>query len=1010
MKSKNAKRIAAVAASLLMGLAFAGQGVTFGNIPIINSQGQPVVQIVVGGTAQPSDGVVAANIAAVIGNLAYTSTNVTATVSGTSGVNCVVTTPTCTISNAQVWLGESGTSVPASSYGIYALIGSVLNQGIPLSTPDATKTLQSTAGTQYAFPEVFSLTVSPQASPYTPVGSVPVGTTATAASNGGGVTFTGFAASGSNIDNILKVSNSQLPQLASNWGGNGENEFLWLSGFPVYDQLSTINNFRVLSAGTAYQITFNKPIQNVSSSGALGINVPIEILGQNYTILNESGGGTMSSGQSNTNTVAGGSIKLAATLVPAQTVYVGHNVTTGPWTVQLQDLGQPSSTAVSAASVAIYYNGQLTNTTSITPGTTTKFNYTGHTVYVNVQSTFAGLYAYQKWAKMQVYSNVLNLNSSRVYNQSTNPGWNVYLLWTNTTSGTKARALQSLIIYNTTTTDLAPGGSINIIQNPSLYKFSFVGDTLASSQYDQVSASLTSSSSVTYQNLAGSTTYTATNGNTITASNLTEPVQYLTVTSSIPNSLTYAGQTGSSVQYDLTPYAFTPYQDRGTNVFGNNAISFTGATGSNVVFTYNGPGAGTWVSTSNPVTVTITGYTSNSANQGASTATATFQSNTATAALSTMFYNVTGIKISRALPGALSVKVYSNSLLTSNGLANGIELAQLHDNATLLTSGAILYGPLSGQSYYAASTSTALTYNPQNGQPTTTWTLTGTPADQGKSTLATDQEQYWWFAMNSIPVTTNTGAVGAFAFGVANSTSGVNGGTIFNINYTAHFNSNVLGQSRNVTYLSSGDTKGGSSNLNVRTGFTGERGTKVTSISSSSDTFAVAKVPDTLLLTIGPSTSTNATSSTSKNYGPYKVGQSTNLANVTIANVTATCTGGSSTSSSCTVTGLTNLTATPSVTQAVTPVKLNTATTPLAVLDSNANQAATLVLVGSKYVNSVSAQLFSQNPSLASSFGPGSVVVQAFGGNRILVAGYTANQTVTAGNQFIQDLLSAASS
>ncbi|MDE1849992.1 MAG: hypothetical protein KGI00_04660, partial [Candidatus Micrarchaeota archaeon] len=142
---------------------------------------------------------------------------------------------------------------------------------------------------------------------------------------------------------------------------------------------------------------------------------------------------------------------------------------------------------------------------------------------------------------------------------------------------------------------------------------------------------------------------------------------------------------------------------------------------------------------------------------------------------------------------------------------------------------------------------------------------------------------------------------------------------------------------------------------------------------------------------------------------PYGVGQATNLANVTIGKVNATCTGGSGASSSCTVTGLANLTATPSVTQAVVPVSLNTATTPLVVLDSNANQAATLVLVGSKYVNSVSAQLFAQNPSLDSSFGTSSVVEQAFGGNRILVAGYTANQTVQAGNEFIQALLAAAS-
>ena len=86
MKGLYAKKIAAVAASVLMGLAFAGQGVVYNNVPIINTAGQPVVQIVVGSTAQPSDGVVAANIAAVIGSLAHTSTNITAVVNGQSNV------------------------------------------------------------------------------------------------------------------------------------------------------------------------------------------------------------------------------------------------------------------------------------------------------------------------------------------------------------------------------------------------------------------------------------------------------------------------------------------------------------------------------------------------------------------------------------------------------------------------------------------------------------------------------------------------------------------------------------------------------------------------------------------------------------------------------------------------------------------------------------------------------------------------------------------------------------
>ena len=90
MKTLNAKRIAAVvagAALLGVGLAFAGP-ITFQNVPIISNSGQPVVQVVIGSNAKPWDGVTAANIAAAIGNLAYTSVPVTATVNGTQANKC----------------------------------------------------------------------------------------------------------------------------------------------------------------------------------------------------------------------------------------------------------------------------------------------------------------------------------------------------------------------------------------------------------------------------------------------------------------------------------------------------------------------------------------------------------------------------------------------------------------------------------------------------------------------------------------------------------------------------------------------------------------------------------------------------------------------------------------------------------------------------------------------------------------------------------------------------------
>lgn len=989
MKSLKAKRIAAVAASVLVGLAFAGQGVTFGNIPIINSQGQPVVQIVVGSSAAPSDGVVAANIAAVIGNLAFTSTNVTATVSGTSNLKCVISTPTCTLTNQQVYLGESGLASSSSSYVFSALIGSVLNRGVSLNTPASTKSLQT--GNQYAFQESSSLTASPSASPYTTAGYVPF-STVTATNNGGGVSFPGFTDAG--YDNILQITNANLPSLLNNWGSNGESETLWVTGFPVYDQQNSVHQFQLLSAGGAYQVVFNTPIQNRTSSNSIQINTPIKLLGKSWTILSAIGAGHTA--VTSSTEVAGGKLKLASSLTPLTTLYVGQNMTTGPFTVVLQDLGQPNTNGVSPASVAVYTNGKLTNETAIAPGNAniTKFNVSGQTLYLEVNQTFAGLYAYQKWAKIQAYSNIMNVTSGHVFNQTNDPGWYTELLWTNTTStsgNANAVALKSIVIYNTTPTSLNAGQSFSFIQNPSAYKLTFVGSTLGSSNYDPVTATSSYQGSIDYQNLGAQ----AAEGPT----NITEPAQVLTVTSSIPGAFSYAGQTSSSVMYDLTPYELTTATTPG-GVTANAVGIYGSPLTSNVVLTF--PNSN-FVTSTNPLTVSVTGYpvTGNSVvGQSAITEQAQFTSAGTTAVqvgLTTPLYNVTAVKLSRALPGALTANVVTYQ--TSNS-ANTVTVGSL---TGLPNEGYIMYGPQSGKVYYSVSTATAgnaVIYNQQNGQPTSNFQLT-----MANPAVSTAVSQYGYFTMNEVAVPTNTAAQDQLNFGIYNSTGGVNANPLFQLNDSATLTSPAFtgGTRNNMTYVSTAGNP-----MNVNQGFVTERGSVVQTISPTSVTVNFAKSVGMLQFIASASNATVANTTTHV-VGPIKIGQSVpGLANVTVENVTASCAVGAS-SGNCTVSGVSNLTATPSVTQAVTPVKLNTATTPLAVLDSNANNASTLIVVGSKYVNSVAAQVFAQNPSLNSSFGPGSVVVQAFGGSRILVAGYTANQTVQAGNQFIQDLLSSSS-
>ncbi len=946
MNSLNAKRIGVLAASLLFGLAVAGS-VSFNNIPIINGAGQPVAQVVVGSQAQISDGIVAANIAAVIGNLAFTSTPVMATVSGTSGVTCTVTTPSCAISNQQVYLEESGTiAVPTGSYGISALIGSVLNQGVILGSPSATKTTLSSSN--YVFPRGSGIDQSPADSPYTVPSWVPTSTTANGASNGGG--FSAYSFTNGSNDNLLQMTNAQLPSLLSNSGSNGESEYLWLTGFPVYDQQTSpsAQNFTILSAGGAYQAVFNKPIHEPANLSKSANNAQFQLLGQNWTIVSyKLPGGTVSS---STNTVAGGEIGLASSLVPMKTVFVGENLTSGSFKVELTDLGQAANNGQSPASVSVYYNNVLTNVTAIYENTTQVFNVSGQTVDVHVGQTFAGLYAYEKWAKMQLYSGIYNITSGQVFNQSKDPGWRSELLWTNSSGNGTPTDLQSIILYNTTPKNLLPGQSFNFIQNPAEYKVTFVGDTLGNN-FDSVTFQPEFDSSIEYANTGAIT-------------NVTEPAQELVVTSSIPNAFSYGGQTSSTLTYLLGTYGLTL----------GNAVSGAPATISVSMET----GYSSSELSNQNLQLLVTGYVSN-----ASTQTITYP------------YTISGTESGASLEGNLS-RVTSMQL--TSGYLPGMVLSVMAGNALI---GTLTYNPSpvltysqSGKNYVGLTSGASVTYNQQNGQPATDFTMNSIATPTSFPPFG-HQLEFYNYSIGEYNVGGSTSSQDGISFAITNSTATDSLSAPYSLNSTTR---NKL----NATYTSSSGIT-----FPVQTGFRTERGSEVESISPSEMTLNLAKTVDTLKLVVGAAGSNSTISTSGATLGPYAIGQQTNLAGTSIANMTATCSFTASTS--CSVGGIANITASPSLSTASTPIGLNTATAPLVVVDSQANPYSIQIVVGSKYVNSVAAQIFAQNPTLDSSFGPSSVIEQAEGSNRILVAGYYANQTVQAGNQFIEALLSAAS-
>ncbi|MFQ5405897.1 MAG: S-layer protein, partial [Candidatus Micrarchaeia archaeon] len=123
MKSMNVKRIAAVASgAALVGAALAGAvSVDTNGLAgfSLYSGGEPQVKVVIGGKSQPSDAVVGANIAAMLGNLAYVDKNLE--VQGVSGLACTGAATGCAVDDSSKKVSLSVTVPGVSSANAYLM-------------------------------------------------------------------------------------------------------------------------------------------------------------------------------------------------------------------------------------------------------------------------------------------------------------------------------------------------------------------------------------------------------------------------------------------------------------------------------------------------------------------------------------------------------------------------------------------------------------------------------------------------------------------------------------------------------------------------------------------------------------------------------------------------------------------------------------------------------------------------------------------------------------------------
>lgn len=264
-------------------------------------------------------------------------------------------------------------------------------------------------------------------------------------------------------------------------------------------------------------------------------------------------------------------------------LYVGHNDTCAPFTASLTDLGQPNSNGTSPASFSIYYGNVLTNTTNLYPNQSATFTVHGIQSKLYVYQTFAGLYVYQKWAKVSF-------------------------------------------------------GLTNTITTTSTSSVSTSSTTVPGRLY-------TAFSTAQYQNLGSKSIKT-----------IIEPAELLL----------YNFNSTTSYMYDLTPYELT-------------GLKNSSAGANKVKLVYSGIGSNLWISPTNPLLVTVDGYTSKNSIAPVSEVVVFENGTNLVLTLPISLYGLTGIMPSRALPGTLTISVENssttNALNITNNTANSTSVA-----------------------------------------------------------------------------------------------------------------------------------------------------------------------------------------------------------------------------------------------------------------------------------------------------------------------------------------------
>ncbi len=473
MKSLNVKKIAVAAVGAAMiGAAFAGAVSVPSSLSSYQffSNGSPQVKIVVGSAAAASDAVAAANIAAMVGNLAYTSTPVT--INGESGLACSGSagTASCSGGSATVQVTTPGIN-PASAYQMTTLINSALNANYTggLTSQSRSSSTSFTTGLNNMISSSYSDSLNAKITP----SNTPV--LQTTSLNIGGNSI-------SEEEDMYAASTNQFSSITNSIQSNSMGAY-YVASFTPSLPICTDNAYNANTSSSSY----------CDASGNLNLigdsrNV-IQFLGQPWVVESPSNSTApvlSSDGKGVTQLVLGQESAYSPTLDIGQVVTASNGVK-----VTLNSI-----TGASGGSGGFYASFNVTATDGTTQIITLneQASQTVDGLTVHVGKIFPGLTSGVQYAEVSIYSNQITLqNAGQTISGTLNYG-----NWQSTFQGamnSNTQGISKIIVYNyNTMNSVVPGSSYSLITNSPLYNLNYIGVTNVS--YSQLTFSIVPSMSL----------------------------------------------------------------------------------------------------------------------------------------------------------------------------------------------------------------------------------------------------------------------------------------------------------------------------------------------------------------------------------------------------------------------------------------------------------------------------------------------------------------------------------